>query len=337
MKATIAKQFTFDAAHRLDRLPPEHKCYRMHGHTYHVELIFVGDVDANGFLLDYAEIAEMWRPLHELLDHVVLNDVPGLEIPSTEHLAGWIFSELHVRMPEANRKLLNVVRVKESASTWCAVWAADLTADDIARFTAVATDPMRWRESWRADPAARRIADGHYTRQKVGADQFVPPGRCVVLVIPAIAYWVTSWPYPEYVKHAWPGAWVCSAFRNLRLCTVCRHPDPCPKHPGAPSRTDDPSSDLITDALAATRFYWEPPAQGMITFVDPSKVIHKRDPGRCFRKAGFHATGTAPGCSCDGTPPRTKEEEHLAFHIAPHAMPAARQPIDAQTLLPGVL
>lgn len=99
---------------------------------------------------------------------------------------------------------------------------------------------MKWRESWRADPAGRRIADEHYNRQSVGADQFVPPGRCVVLVIPDEALWITSWPFGEFVKHAWPGAWVCSAFRNQR-------PD---LHL---------SSSLITEAIAATRFYWEPP------------------------------------------------------------------------------
>jgi hypothetical protein len=144
---------------------------------------------------------------------------------------------------------------------------------------------MRWRESWRADPAGRRIADNHYNRQKVGADQFVPPGRCVVLVIhdPAeleAALWITSWPFPEYVKHAWPGAWVCSAFRNQ-----LRHPN---------GRAVHCSSELTIEGLAATRFYWEPPPEGIITFIDPDKVKRKRDPGRCFRKAGFHVSGRAP-------------------------------------------
>jgi hypothetical protein len=165
---------------------------------------------------------------------------------------------------------------------------------------------MRWRESWRADPAARRIADGHYNRQAVGADQFVPPGRCVVLVIPGEAFWITSWPYGEYVKHAWPGAWVCSAFRNER-------PD---LHL---------SSELVLEAIAATRFYWEPPAQGLITFVDASKVRHKRDPGRCFRKAGFVRVADTRGGL-------------IALHLAPGDMPAAVQPLGAQSsLLLGAL
>jgi len=74
---------------------------------------------------------------------------------------------------------------------------------------------MGWRKSNRADPAARVLADRHYNRQKVGSPQFVPPGRCLVLLSDcAKAFWVTSWPFAEYVKHDWAGAWVCSAYRN---------------------------------------------------------------------------------------------------------------------------
>jgi len=184
---------------------------------------------------------------------------------------------------------------------------------------------MRWRESWRADPAGRRIADNHYNRQKVGANQFVPPGRCVVLVIhdhqvDAAALWVTSWPFGEYVKHAWPGTWVCSAFRNQRRDLFL-------------------SSDLIVEALAATRFYWEPPPEGIITFIDPSKTKHKRDPGRCFLKAGFHVSGKAPAggtmrpvCICDGKPPRTAGGL-VALHMATSRLPAECSPLGAQASL----
>lgn len=82
----------------------------------------------------------------------------------------------------------------------------------------------RWVESHRADAEVVPLADRHYNRQKIGAPQFVPPGRCHVLKIgtadqlrtpdTGAAFWVTSWPFAEYVKHAWPGAWMCSAFRN---------------------------------------------------------------------------------------------------------------------------
>lgn len=157
---------------------------------------------------------------------------------------------------------------------------------------------MRWRESWRAEPAARDIADRHYNRQSIGAANFVPPGRCVVLVIPAEAFWVTSWPFPEYVKHAWPGAWVCSAFRNER-------------------RDLHLSSELITEGIAATRFYWTPPPEGMITFVDASKTRRKRDPGRCFLRAGFKNVGETKGGL-------------VALHLAPESMPDAQQPLGAQ-------
>lgn len=133
---------------------------------------------------------------------------------------------------------------------------------------------MRWSVSFRNDDAARPLADRHYNRQTIGADGFVPPGRCVVFKHER-ALWVTSWPFAEYVKHAWPGAWINSTFRNE----------------GAGL-----SSDLIREAVAATMHEWpEPPALGMVTFVDASKVRHKRDPGRCYIKAGFRRVGFTKG------------------------------------------
>lgn len=138
-----------------------------------------------------------------------------------------------------------------------------------------------WRLSWRADPVARAIADRHYNRQKPGAAQFVPPGRCLVLTTTdstpdAGCLWITSWPFAEYVKHAWAGAWVCSCFRNEL-------------------RDDHLSSDLIRAAAAATLAVWDPPPLGMVTFVDPGKTRRKRDPGRCFLRAGFVPDGFTQG------------------------------------------
>jgi len=121
MIATISKCFTFDAAHRLDRLPADHKCHRMHGHTYEVELVFRGPVDDMGFVLDYADIATAWAPLHDLLDHRVLNEVPGLETPTTEVLAAWI--AVHIASSPTGSAdfgaLLEHVLVRESSTTWC--------------------------------------------------------------------------------------------------------------------------------------------------------------------------------------------------------------------------
>jgi hypothetical protein len=127
---------------------------------------------------------------------------------------------------------------------------------------------MRWERSHRFDARALPLADRHYNRQKIGSPQFVPPGRCVVLLTPsADALWVTSWPFAAFVRHAWAGAWVCSAFRNESAAL---------------------SSTLIVDAVAATRYlFGEAPALGMVTFIDRDKTRRKRDPGRCYVRAGF--------------------------------------------------
>lgn len=142
---------------------------------------------------------------------------------------------------------------------------------------------MIWEESWRSDPRARAIADRHYSRQTVGAIGFVPPGRCLVLYAETetgSAYWVTSWPFGEYVKHRWPGAWICSAFRNE----------------GAGLGVQ-----MILDAVACTRWrYGEPPELGMITFVDSEKVeptMVRGEPvyGWTFIMAGFVPDGWTEG------------------------------------------
>jgi hypothetical protein len=158
---------------------------------------------------------------------------------------------------------------------------------------------VRWRISYRAEPASREIADRHYNRQSIGAANFTPPGRCFVLnSVCGRALWVTSWPFGEYVKHAWPGAWVNSLFRNE----------------GAGL-----SSELIREAVAATLAKWPtPPENGLVTFVDhPKKVKHKRDPGRCYIKAGFRRVGFTKGGL-------------IALQMLPHEMPLARLAIGSQ-------
>jgi len=144
-----------------------------------------------------------------------------------------------------------------------------------------------WRRSHRFDPAACQLADRHYNRRKIGSPQFVPPGRCLVLLIDGAALWVTSWPIAEYVRHAWPGAWVNSLFRNERPDLYL-------------------SSDLIRGAVAISREHFgAPPPQGIVSFVDAGKTRPKRDPGRCYRRAGFEHVGF------------TKKERLWAFHMGP--------------------
>lgn len=118
---TISKKFDFDAAHFLPNLPDGHKCKRLHGHTYLAELILRGEPDERGFVVDYAEIATAWKPVEALLDHRLLNDIEGLETPSTEVLAPFIARMLLDSLP-----LLHAVRVYESSTTYCEVLVADL-------------------------------------------------------------------------------------------------------------------------------------------------------------------------------------------------------------------
>jgi hypothetical protein len=155
-----------------------------------------------------------------------------------------------------------------------------------------------WKVSYRADPRAKVLADRHYNRGNPDSPQFVPPGRCVVLLTEAAdALWISSWPFAEYVKHAWAGAWVCSCFRN---------------------ESAHLSSELIREAVAATRHVWgDAPALGMITFVNADKVRRKRDPGRCFIMAGFNVVGKTKGGL-------------VALQLEPSAMPLAAPALGSQ-------
>ena len=160
---------------------------------------------------------------------------------------------------------------------------------------------MYWSLSYRADRTALPLANRHYSRQTPGSGQFVAPGRCVVLTgLRADALWVSLWQQAKFTDHAWPGAWLCSLFRN---------------------ESAELSSVLIRQAIAATRFGWPAiPSQGMVTFVDPGKVRRKRDPGRCFVRAGFQACGITKGGL-------------LAFQLTPDAMPEAEAPVGGQFAL----
>lgn len=135
-----------------------------------------------------------------------------------------------------------------------------------------------WRLSWRADPVVARLADGHYSRQKPGTPQFVPPGSCLVLKTPdGQAGWVTSAPKAEYVKHAWAGAWVNSLFV---------------RKPGSPHR----ASNLIHWGVAHTRWKWpDVPELGIITMIDPAEVEDKETPGWCYLMAGWRFVGYTQG------------------------------------------
>ncbi|MBO0887481.1 hypothetical protein J2P12_00110 [Candidatus Bathyarchaeota archaeon] len=109
-----------------------------------------------------------------------------------------------------------------------------------------------------------------------------------------MSFWITSWPYAEYVKHEWAGAWINTAFRRE----------------GGPL-----ASKLIREAVAASRWYYgDPPELGMVTFIDAEKVRHKRDPGRCYVKAGFTRLD------------KLTKGGLIVMQMLPGSMPSAEQP-----------
>lgn len=111
----LAREFTFEAAHRLPNAPPGHKCARLHGHSFRVELVCEGEIDPHsGWLLDFAEIKRAFTPLYERLDHRYLNEIEGLENPTAEHLARWIWTRLKPELP-----LLSQVTIAETCAARC--------------------------------------------------------------------------------------------------------------------------------------------------------------------------------------------------------------------------
>jgi 6-pyruvoyltetrahydropterin/6-carboxytetrahydropterin synthase len=110
----IYKEFSLEAAHRLPRVPEGHKCARLHGHSFRVAVHVSGPLDERGWVMDYARIAEAFEPLREILDHNYLNDVAGLENPTTEELARWIWQRLRPALPELSKLVLN-----ETCSSGC--------------------------------------------------------------------------------------------------------------------------------------------------------------------------------------------------------------------------
>ena len=115
MFVRLVKDFRFEAAHRLPRVPADHKCARLHGHSFRVDVEVCGEVDPElGWLVDYAEIKQAFAPLHDELDHRYLNDIEGLGNPTSEVLAAWIYERLLPRLP-----MLAKVTVHETCTSRC--------------------------------------------------------------------------------------------------------------------------------------------------------------------------------------------------------------------------
>ena len=111
----IFKTFSFEAAHRLPHVPAGHKCGRLHGHSFGVEIHLAGEPDADtGWVVDFADIKAAFKPLHEVLDHHYLNDVAGLENPTSENLAVWLWDRLKPELPQ-----LSEVVLRETCTCGC--------------------------------------------------------------------------------------------------------------------------------------------------------------------------------------------------------------------------
>lgn len=111
----IHKEFTFEAAHRLPHLPEWHKCRRLHGHSFRVVIYVRGMQDPElGWVMDFGEIKEAVNPVIKRLDHYYLNEIEGLENPTSENLARWLWREIFPLLPN-----LSKVEVKETCTTGC--------------------------------------------------------------------------------------------------------------------------------------------------------------------------------------------------------------------------
>ena len=111
----IFKEFSIEAAHRLPHVPEGHKCARLHGHSFKVTIFVEGPVgDSTGWIMDFADIKSAFAPIYEQLDHHYLNDIQGLENPTSENLAAWIWHQLKPRLP-----LLSGIQIKETCTSGC--------------------------------------------------------------------------------------------------------------------------------------------------------------------------------------------------------------------------
>lgn len=116
MRVELTKEYRFEAAHRLPKVPPDHKCFRMHGHSFVLEVTVAGEMnEETGWLVDFADITAVVEPLlkHEL-DHRLLNDVAGLENPTSEVLCSWLWHRLAPRL-----RGLSALTVHETCTARC--------------------------------------------------------------------------------------------------------------------------------------------------------------------------------------------------------------------------
>lgn len=111
----IYKDFTFESAHLLPNVPAGHKCGRLHGHSFFIRIVVSGEVDPHtGWIIDFGDIKHAFKPIYDQLDHYYLNDIEGLENPTSENLAKWVWQKLKPILPELSR-----IEIKETCTSGC--------------------------------------------------------------------------------------------------------------------------------------------------------------------------------------------------------------------------
>ncbi|MEH6518456.1 MAG: 6-carboxytetrahydropterin synthase QueD [Halioglobus sp.] len=111
----IYKEFHFEAAHRLPNVPEGHKCARLHGHSFLVRICLEGEAaEPSGWVMDFSELKATFKPVLEKLDHYYLNDIPGLENPTSENIARWIWQSLQPTLPQ-----LSAIEIRETCTSGC--------------------------------------------------------------------------------------------------------------------------------------------------------------------------------------------------------------------------
>jgi 6-pyruvoyltetrahydropterin/6-carboxytetrahydropterin synthase len=111
----LRKTFQIEAAHRLPNVPTGHKCARLHGHSWRIEVAIEGPIgNDTGWVMDYADLKAAFQPIHDRIDHNYLNEIPGLENPTSERLAVWLWNELKPRLP-----LLIELVIAETCTSRC--------------------------------------------------------------------------------------------------------------------------------------------------------------------------------------------------------------------------
>ena len=110
----IYKDFTFEAAHKLPLVPDTHKCSKLHGHSFKVRISVEDELSDLGWVIDYADIKSACGPVIEVLDHSYLNEVPGLDNPTSENIAVWLWNEIQPKLA-----ILSEIEVKETCNTGC--------------------------------------------------------------------------------------------------------------------------------------------------------------------------------------------------------------------------